>query len=94
MEEQVYIQGSYQTWKSFKEGTIWKDMDKEFEIWENRILAELANPTFDTNTGQMHLGKAERVLYDEYLRGCLKAIQDVRTLPEIILTNLEADEDK
>jgi len=91
MEEHIYLRSSYETWKGFMEGSVWQDLDAELKVWEDRILSELSNPTFDTNKGEMHFHKDERVLYDEYLRGCLKAVRDMRALPHMVLGNLEAD---
>ena len=71
--------------KDFMEGTVWQDILQELQNWENRIMEELAAPTFDASTGQMIMGKSDRVLYDEMLRGCLKAIDNMRTIPSIIV---------
>ena len=71
-------------WQEFAESFLWRDMLQELNNWENRLLEELANPTFDVNTGRMVMGKDERVLYDEMLRGSLKAIDNMRMLPTII----------
>lgn len=75
--------------KEFLEGMVWQDILQELKNWENRIMQELAAPTFDPNTGLMVMGKAERVLYDEMLRGSLKAVDNMRMIPFIILEILE-----
>jgi hypothetical protein len=75
--------------KEFVEGLVWQDILQELQNWENRIMQELAAPTFDPNTGQMVMGKSERVLYDEMLRGSLKAVDNMRMIPVIIIEILE-----
>ena len=70
--------------QEFSEGFLWQDILQELENWEHRLLMELANPTFDATTGRMAMGKDERILYDEMLRGSLKAIDNMRLIPVII----------
>ena len=70
--------------QEFVDGHLWQDILQELSNWENRLMEELAAPTFDATTGQMAMGRAERVLYDEMLRGCIKAIDNMRMLPFII----------
>lgn len=52
-------------------------------------MEELAAPTFDVNTGKMVMGKDERVMYDEMLRGSLKAVDNMRMIPFIIMEIME-----
>ena len=80
---------TYLQMKDFTESLVWRDLLQELQNWENRIMEELAAPTFDVNTGKMVMGKDERVLYDEMLRGSLKAVDDMRMIPFIILEILE-----
>ena len=75
---------SAEQFQEFSQSFLWLDMMQELDVWENRLLMELANPTFDVATGQMIMSKNERVLYDEMLRGSLKAIDNMRMLPGII----------
>lgn len=39
--------------RNFKRGTIWRDMLKELEIWEEEGLKTLRDPLSNTDTGQM-----------------------------------------
>ena len=71
--------------EEFLESCVWKDILQELKNWENRIMLELAAPTFDPNTGHMVMGKSERGLYDEMLRGSLKAVDNMRMIPVIIM---------
>lgn len=75
--------------REFTESLVWQDILQELSNWENRIMEELAAPTFDPNTGQMVMGKSERGLYDEMLRGSLKALDHMRMIPTIILEIIE-----
>ena len=80
--------GWYQ-FKDFIESPLWQDMLQEMQNWENKIIEELAMPTFDSASGQMAMGKHERVLYDEMLRGHVRALSEVRRLPNTIMEIIE-----
>ena len=80
---------TYNQLKAFTDSMVWKDILQELQNWENRIMEELATPSFDANTGQLVMGKSERVLYDEMLRGSLKALDNMRMIPFIIMEILE-----
>ena len=71
--------------EEFLKSTLWQDMMQEIDTWERRVLEELAEPTFDMNTGKMVMAKDERVLYDEMLRGSRQAFDRFRELPNVIL---------
>lgn len=75
--------------RDFMQTTVWRDMLQELTNWEYRVMEELAEPSFDTNTGAMVLNAQERMLYDEMQRGSLKAIRQVKQLPQILLEILE-----
>ena len=71
--------------EEFLKSTLWQDMLQELSTWERRVMEELAEPTFDINTGKMVMGKAERVLYDEMLRGNRQAFERFKQLPHVIM---------
>lgn len=75
--------------REFADSLVWKDLLQEITNWENRLLRELAEPTFDANSGQMVMAKNERAMYDEMLRGSLKALDNMRLLPTIVLGLIE-----
>lgn len=94
MESFNIFRSSAHAFEEFVKSTLWQDMLQEISTWERRILEELAEPTFDMNSGKMVMGKAERVLYDEMLRGNYQALDRFRQLPDIIMQIIKEQEDK
>ena len=80
---------SINAWKEFVESGTWQDVDNELAVWEEQILADLADPSFDSQNGDMKFDLKNRVLYDEKLRGNLESIRRVRALPHLILNTVE-----
>jgi len=74
---------------SFEKGAIWQDLCAELDEWEKQILSDLAEPTYNPMQDTMKFSKDERVLYDEYLRGCLLTVGRVKRLPLMIAQMLE-----
>ncbi len=89
--EDKQLNASSQAWKEFIQSWVWKDFLGELSVWEDKILADLANPTFNPQQGQMHMSAADRTLYDEYLRGCLYAVRNIQQLPSQIIEAAEQD---
>lgn len=85
MESYNEFKSSGFVFEEFLQSTVWQDMMQEIDTWERRVLEELAEPTFDMNTGKMVMAKDERVLYDEMLRGSRQAFDRFRELPNVIL---------
>lgn len=85
MESYNEFRSSGGAFEEFLQSTIWQDIMQEIDTWERRVLEELAEPTFDMNTGKMVMAKDERVLYDEMLRGSRQAFDRFRELPNVIL---------
>jgi hypothetical protein len=83
---------SKHAFEEFLKSSIWQDILQELSTWEARVMQELAEPTFDLSTGKMAMGKEERVLYDEMLRGNLQAFARFRLIPHVILQILEEQE--
>lgn len=72
----------------FQKSGVWRDFLSELENWERDILKELAAPTYDAEAGKMSFSPAERAMYDENLRGSLRAVSYFKQLPDMLLTNL------
>lgn len=86
------MQISPDTLEDFFESLVWKSIIKELESWENAILHELAAPTFDVQSGKMTFSKGDRAVFDEGLRGSLRAIGYMRNLPQMMIESLEQKE--
>lgn len=80
---------SYAQFEDFTESMLWQDMLQEIDNWEQKILNELAAPTFDTSSGEMTFSLHERTLFDEMQRGHLRALAYARQLPYIIMNHIE-----
>jgi len=86
------MQFSPDTLEEFFSSLVWQTLLKELEEWERTILHELAAPTFNVQTGKMDLSKGDRALYDEGLRGSLRAIGYFKSLPHMIIESLKQKE--
>lgn len=75
--------------RDFASGRVWSDIMQELATWRQNILAELSAPTFSPAQGKMIFSKDERVLYDEYLRGSLLALERVEQLPVMMAGMIE-----
>lgn len=73
---------------------FWQEVLKELAIWEKSIFNELGAPTFNIAQGKMDFNTSERALYDEGLRGSLRAIERFRQLPIILKELAEQEETK
>lgn len=78
--------------EDFRKSAIWLDMLQELTNWENRIKDEIAEPSFDDQSGTQQFDPQMRVMYDEYLRGCLKGIRRAKMLPIIIQEIVEQNQ--
>lgn len=78
--------------EDFAQGVLWKHMVQLIEEWEHDILGELAAPTFNVKKGEMDFTADERAMYDESLRGALKACANFKSLPEALVESLTQKE--
>ena len=70
--------------KDFERGYVWKLFLSELEKWEKDILNDLAAPSFSVSEDKMLFSAQDRAMYDEGLRGALKAVQYFKNLPDSI----------
>ena len=77
--------------REFAQGRIWQSMKQELALWRENILADLSAPTFNPTKDSMTFAREDRVLYDEYLRGCLLALERFDSLPENLAAIIEDD---
>ncbi len=78
--------------RDFAAGRIWRSMLEEINLWRQQILSDLSAPTFSPTKEKMTFAKDDRLLYDEYLRGCLLALERFESLPENLATIIEEDQ--
>ena len=78
--------------QDFEQGSLWQLMVAEIQEWERRILNELAAPTFNASEGKMDFSASERAMYDEGLRGSLRATGFFKSLPEMMVEALKQEE--
>ena len=78
--------------QEFEQSTLWQMMVAEIKEWEHRILNELAAPTFNVGEGKMDFSASERAMYDEGLRGSLRATGFFKNLPEMIIEAFKQEE--
>ena len=77
--------------KEFAQGRVWQAMKQEIALWRESILADLSAPTFSPTKDAMTFAREDRVLFDEYLRGCLLALERFETLPGNLAAAIEDD---
>ena len=63
----------------------------EIDSWRERILTELAAPTFNHESGKMDFSKDDRTLYDEMLRGSLLALDRIKRMPFVVAEIIEQE---
>ena len=77
--------------RDFAQGKIWQTLLTETQLWKESILDDLSSPTFNPAKDAMSFAREDRVLYDEYLRGCLLALERFRSLPNDLADALESE---
>lgn len=75
--------------KDFIDSPLWQDILQEIQNWENKIVEELTVPTYDAAAGKMEMSQPERAMYDEMLRGHLRALGEVKRIPSTIMEIIE-----
>ena len=68
--------------KSFMDSSMWRDMEKEIELWIEKIRDSSESP-------KLH----EDDKSDDSLRGSAEALRDVLALPEVMIDNMMEDRD-
>ncbi len=76
----------------FEQSALWRFILSELGEWEKSILNELAMPSFNSESGKMEFNQDQRALYDEGLRGSLKAIGFFKNLPPMLAETLNQKE--
>ena len=77
--------------EEFAKSAIWADLVMEIDSWRERILTELAAPTFNHESGKMDFPKDDRTLYDEMLRGSLLALDRIKRMPFFVAEIIEQE---
>jgi len=73
---------------------FWLDVLDELEAQQTQIVDELARTSWNHHTGELELDLHTRLMHDENLRGALRMLNVIKTLPEQLKNMIEEENQK